>query len=61
MHSTRFVRLLVLTLLVLALPAASFAGILVSITVAPPPLPVYVQPVCPAARLYVVAGILGLG
>ncbi len=47
MHSTRFVRLLVLTLLVLALPAASFAGILVSITVAPPPLPVYVQPVCP--------------
>ena len=47
MHSARFFRLLVLTLLILAIPAASFAGIFVSITVAPPPLPVYVQPVCP--------------
>ena len=47
MQSARFPRLLVLTLLILAIPAASFAGIFVSITVAPPPLPVYVQPVCP--------------
>ncbi len=47
MHSFRFTRLLALTLLMLAIPAASFAGIFVSITVAPPPLPVYVQPVCP--------------
>jgi len=31
----------------LALPTTSFAGIFVSITVAPPLLPVYVQPVCP--------------
>jgi WXXGXW repeat (2 copies) len=28
-------------------PAASFAGVFVSITVAPPILPVYTQPVCP--------------
>jgi hypothetical protein len=28
-------------------PAASFAGVFVSITVAPPLLPVYTQPVCP--------------
>jgi hypothetical protein len=47
MRSARFTRLLVLTLLMLAIPVASFAGIFVSITVAPPPLPVYVQPVCP--------------
>jgi hypothetical protein len=33
--------------MMLAIPAASFAGIFISITVAPPPLPVYVQPVCP--------------
>lgn len=47
MHSARLVRLLVLTLLIVAIPAASFAGVFVSITVAPPPLPVYVQPPCP--------------
>ena len=48
MHSARFIRLLALLVLVLAIPAASFAGVFVSITVAPPPLPVYAQPVCPA-------------
>jgi hypothetical protein len=38
----------VLTGAVLALiPAASFAGVFVSITVAPPLLPVYTQPICP--------------
>ena len=47
MHSARLVRLLVLTLLIMAIPAASFAGVFVSVTVAPPPLPVYVQPPCP--------------
>ncbi len=47
MHSARFTRLLVLTLFVLGIPLASFAGVFVSITVAPPPLPVYVQPECP--------------
>jgi hypothetical protein len=40
-------RLMALAILMLAIPAASFAGIFVSISVAPPPLPVYVQPVCP--------------
>ena len=49
MYNARFTRLLLLALLMLAIPAASFAGIFVSITVAPPPLPVYVQPVCPQA------------
>jgi hypothetical protein len=29
------------------IPAASFAGVFVSVTIAPPPLPVYAQPLCP--------------
>ena len=44
MPVTRFIKISVLALLMLAIPTASFAGI--SITVAPPPLPVYVQPPC---------------
>ncbi len=45
-------RTLLITLLAVAYPAASFAGFFgVGVTVgfAPPPLPVYVQPPCPAA------------
>jgi hypothetical protein len=44
-------RTLLITLLAVAYPAASFAGFGVGVTVgfAPPPLPVYVQPPCPAA------------
>jgi len=34
-------------LLVLSMPPASSAGVFINITVAPPPLPVYVQPPCP--------------
>jgi hypothetical protein len=41
------IRTLLLATLFVAIPAASFAGVFVSITVAPPSLPVYVQPVCP--------------
>jgi hypothetical protein len=40
-------RLLVLTLVLLMLSSASFAQIGISITIGPPPLPVYAQPVCP--------------
>ena len=44
------IRSLVLAAAVSAIPAASFAGVFVSIGIgAPPVLPVYVQPVCPAA------------
>jgi hypothetical protein len=42
-----FTRYCLLALLVLALSASSFAGVLVSVTVAPPVLPVYTQPPCP--------------
>ncbi len=38
---------LLLTLVMLAIPGASSAQIAVSITVGPPALPVYVQPICP--------------
>lgn len=42
-----FTRYSLLGLLVLALSASSFAGVFVSVTVAPPVLPVYAQPACP--------------
>jgi hypothetical protein len=52
MRSIGFVRLLLsglvlFALVTLAMPASSFAQFSVSITVAPPALPVYVQPVVP--------------
>ncbi|HEY4049994.1 MAG TPA: hypothetical protein VGM27_24295, partial [Acidobacteriaceae bacterium] len=47
MRAIRKIRMLLLALLIAALPAISFAGVFVSITVAPPVLPVYTQPVCP--------------
>ena len=40
-------KFLMVALLLLILPASSFAGVFVSITIAPPPLPVYSQPLCP--------------
>jgi hypothetical protein len=47
MRTDRLVRLLLLALIALALPSVSHAGIILSIGVAPPPLPVYDQPLCP--------------
>ena len=47
MQITRFVRCLVLALVVLAISASSFAGVFVSVNIAPPVLPVYTQPPCP--------------
>ena len=44
---SRYLRALWVSLILIILPAAAFAQIDVSITVAPPPLPVYVQPVIP--------------
>ncbi len=44
----------------LALPVVSEAQLSVSITLAPPPLPVYEQPEIPGAGLPVDAGLLGL-
>jgi WXXGXW repeat (2 copies) len=47
MRALRSLRTLLLALLVGIVPASAFAGVFVSITVAPPVLPVYAQPVCP--------------
>ena len=46
-RSMRSLRSLLLAFFILALPAASFAGVFVSVAIAPPALPVYTQPVCP--------------
>ena len=40
-------RQLLFIALLIALPAVSFAQVNVSITVAPPALPIYAQPACP--------------
>jgi len=43
----RFIRTLLFALVVLSMSAASFAQVGVAITIGPPPLPVYNQPLCP--------------
>jgi YXWGXW repeat-containing protein len=47
MRILRFVRCFSLALLMLTISCASFAGVFVSVTIAPPVLPVYQQPPCP--------------
>jgi hypothetical protein len=46
MH-VRFIRKLLFALVMLSLSAASFAQIGISISFAPPELPIYEQPLCP--------------
>ena len=48
MRPIRALRTLFLALLVSVVPASSFAGIFVSVNIAPPVLPVYAQPPLPA-------------
>jgi WXXGXW repeat (2 copies) len=43
----RSMRFLLLALLLSIVPASSYAGVFISVAVAPPVLPVYVQPDCP--------------
>jgi YXWGXW repeat-containing protein len=47
MQIPRLARCLSFVLLMLALAAPSFAGVSVSVSIAPPALPVYEQPPCP--------------
>ena len=42
-------RLFLLAFLIIAIPVSSFAGVFISVGIAPPPLPVYEQPYCPGA------------
>ncbi len=48
MRVSRLTSALLLVLVMLAVPAVSHAAIIFSIGIAPPPLPVYDQPLCPA-------------
>jgi len=48
MRNLRSMRTFFLALAICCVPAASFAGVFVSVAIAPPMLPVYTQPVCPA-------------
>ena len=47
MRTTRLIRFVLLAMMLVVIPAFSFAGVFVSVTVAPPVLPVYAQPPCP--------------
>jgi len=47
MKLIRSMRLLLLAALLSIVPASSFAGVFISIGIAPPPLVVYEQPICP--------------
>ncbi len=47
MKISRYLRNFLLAAVVLAVPASSFAGIFISVGIAPPPLPVYEQPPIP--------------
>jgi hypothetical protein len=41
------IRKIFLALVIAAVPASSFAGVFISVAIAPPALPVYTQPICP--------------
>lgn len=47
MKISRLVRCSLFALLLVAIPASSFAGVFISVGIAPPVLPVYEQPPCP--------------
>src|ERR1019366_541295 len=57
----RKIRLLLLAFLILAIPVASFAQFGIAITIAPPALPVYVQPMAPAEGYLWTPGYWGYG
>jgi WXXGXW repeat (2 copies) len=61
MRLFRSVRWLLLAMLVCVVPASSYAGVFISVNFAPPVLPVYVQPVCPAPNLIWTPGYWGYG
>jgi len=52
----RTTRVVLFVLILLSFSAASFAQIGVAITIAPPPLPVYAQPICPGVGYIWVPG-----
>src|SRR5215470_2835607 len=61
MRSLKSVRYFLLAFLLLVIPASSFAGVFVSVTIAPPVLPVYTQPPCPGDGYIWTPGYWGWG
>jgi hypothetical protein len=61
MQLLRSARWLLLALIVLLIPVSSQAGIFISVGIAPPPLPVYVQPPCPGPDLMWTPGYWAYG
>lgn len=57
----RSMRVLFLALALCAIPASSFGGVLISVAIAPPALPVYVQPPCPEPGWMWTPGYWGYG
>ncbi len=58
LHSARW---LLLALLLCLVPATSYAGVFISVGYAPPPLPVYAQPMCPGPGLIWTPGYWAYG
>ena len=56
MKALRSARVLLFAFLLCLVPTSSFAGIFISINIAPPVMPVYVQPPCPEEGLMWVPG-----
>ncbi|MHB8311650.1 MAG: YXWGXW repeat-containing protein, partial [Metallibacterium sp.] len=61
MHVFSSLRKILLALAIVAMPASSFAGVFVSVAIAPPALPVYTQPVCPGVGYLWTPGYWGYG
>src|SRR5580658_6592644 len=61
MRMIHSLRLTLLALLLSLVPASSYAGVFISVGVAPPVLPVYEQPVCPEPGLMWTPGYWGYG
>lgn len=55
------IRSVLIVLAVLASAGMSFGQVAISITIAPPPLPVYEQPICPGEDLHLDTWLLGMG
>jgi hypothetical protein len=55
-RSFRPIRMLLVALILLAAPAATFGQVAVAITFGPPELPIYEQPICPGERYIWIPG-----
>ncbi len=55
------IRKAILGLVLVAAPASSFAGVFVSVSIAPPALPIYTQPICPGYGYLWTPGYWGYG